>query len=850
MLYPEETIELSGLVHDPGCPALGEGGSLVDGYARCPGCGSDSQGPCGPPHCSRWPVPPPPPFAVPRTAPRRSVQERPPLAPLATSRSEATDVNTNMWHRKHKGRRQASMSASALSPPGETAALLRVLPFSPLVVGPGGHCCFTSTSGPVGEQFLFVPGGAASPQRTGRAESIRDPGLPHSQSQSRSPSSRRSLEPRSPAVLVPCLFEQSASTAYHGFRLGTRGSLAEQSLQDVLACTARAPKGFMNLALGSGQLTSQSEAPRPDIKRRPRHPDMNSVSGQWVHGVVLGALYEAYEQLAPAAHVGWWWPLAITVREQVAVIVRELATPAQPGGAAAATTLQAVRSAVADAMAAVAPLTRSLLQCSLSTVCSKAAWTAGQGDQGAGGDWGASLAVHLCSDPGDRSYMEDRAICLPAAAFMNVPPEGPCELYVGVYDGHAGVDAAEWARDRLHSALFAHAQYNTSPGHALRDAIQEVDRGFAEWAAEREVDSGACVLAAVLKPAARELWTAWLGDCTAFLLRSGPQGTVSTVTLTEPHCVPDNEAEAKAVVARGGRLLHGLGGQRVEGVIQITRSIGDRQVRHALSQEPQIFCTPITDKDEFIILGSDGLIEEMAPTEVCDFVFRIKGTVDRWHDMQRKLIELWDHAGNPTQCAHSRSTGSAGRSVLDHTIKASSMSSRVSRASKAVSSVSGLAQPLSALGPPATRAFGVFSDEDLVVLPPRLKSAHALMQKLVDALAVLIECISVYEPTVLGTLPDGSTCARSTSTRVPTAATPQPTEHPVPADVLREMLEIAFAPEFAPFDSYQVLVDVLVAEAFVQKGSGRDNTTAVVIFLKCNVLSDPEVRLRNILRGE
>eukprot|EP01062_Namystynia_karyoxenos_P021256 TRINITY_DN18079_c0_g1_i1.p1 TRINITY_DN18079_c0_g1~~TRINITY_DN18079_c0_g1_i1.p1 ORF type:complete len:903 (+),score=142.58 TRINITY_DN18079_c0_g1_i1:117-2711(+) len=851
---PEETIELSDIVHNPDCPALGQGGFLGEGYAMCPACFSTARGEASSRSRGRlWPVPPPPPFPVLRpVGVARSGEGRPPLPPPSqkpvfgdgvrhgSGWSGGTNPATSSGPSRNRSLHQ-SVSFAAPGPVstplpchifGQSMGRSGSIPATFLrfgVMSPqseAGESCFSTMTGNLGDQFCFVPGGVS---KTGSSRGM-------TQDLSRS----QGLEPRSPAVMLPVFGLGFAGAEDSGFvplgvRLGGRrhsSRSVNRSRMDMLACTAVAPRGFGGLAGSrSTQCSStQDEHPRPQIKRRPRHADMDVITGPWAHSVVTAALCDAYEQVAsPGAHAGWWWPVAAAFRRQVQGVLKQLGAPEDPASADPdfRTSSQAVRTAAAASVRQASPLTRSLLEHSASVGRTLSGTTQSC-------VWRGSIAVHQCTDPGDRSYMEDRVICLPRAAFEDVPTAGVPELYVGVFDGHAGVDAAEWARDRLHTSIFKHPQYASSPGEALCGAFSEVDAAYAEWAAQREIDSGACALAAVLRAEERQLWTAWLGDCTGFLCRTvASEGKFSVVTLTEPHNLAENEAEGKAVKARGGRLLYGADGLRVEGVIQITRSIGDRLLRHALSQEPQIFCTPISDKDEFIVLGSDGLIEELVPTEVCEYVRNTKATLDQWYEHQRRLIELWDLAGSPahgaprsTLCV-SKATSASGRSLGGIWSPETESRAGSGGAFRRAASVAALRAMESAP-----------DDDDDTVLPPRLKHVRHLVSKLPKLCASIAEALAEYGPNPSGT-----------TTVVGGKSQAQPTQHPVPADALHELLDIAFNPVCSVFDTYQVVTDALVAEAFVQKGSGRDNTSAVIIFLRVNVLTDTESRLRNIIRG-
>ncbi len=45
---------------------------------------------------------------------------------------------------------------------------------------------------------------------------------------------------------------------------------------------------------------------------------------------------------------------------------------------------------------------------------------------------------------------------------------------------------------------------------------------------------------------------------------------------------------------------------RIDGELAITRSIGDINFKRYMSSDPEILIHEITDKDEYLVLGSDG----------------------------------------------------------------------------------------------------------------------------------------------------------------------------------------------------------------------------------------------------
>ncbi|KAF9622118.1 hypothetical protein IFM89_029402 [Coptis chinensis] len=66
----------------------------------------------------------------------------------------------------------------------------------------------------------------------------------------------------------------------------------------------------------------------------------------------------------------------------------------------------------------------------------------------------------------------------------------------------------------------------------------------------------------------------------------------------------------EGVEAAGGRVIN-WNGYRVLGVLATSRSIGDQYLKLYVISVPEISITEHTEKDEFVILASDGLWDAM-----------------------------------------------------------------------------------------------------------------------------------------------------------------------------------------------------------------------------------------------
>ena len=52
--------------------------------------------------------------------------------------------------------------------------------------------------------------------------------------------------------------------------------------------------------------------------------------------------------------------------------------------------------------------------------------------------------------------------------------------FYGVYDGHAGKDAAAFAASHLHGKILASSHYPANPVAAIKDAFNQTDEAFLD----------------------------------------------------------------------------------------------------------------------------------------------------------------------------------------------------------------------------------------------------------------------------------------------------------------------------------------------------------------------------------
>ncbi|KAM3736399.1 hypothetical protein ACB098_10G160900 [Castanea mollissima] len=120
---------------------------------------------------------------------------------------------------------------------------------------------------------------------------------------------------------------------------------------------------------------------------------------------------------------------------------------------------------------------------------------------------------------------------------------------------------------------------------------------------------GSTAVVALLTP--DHIVVANCGDSRAVLCRGGV-----AIPLSEDH-KPDRSDEQARVEAAGGRVIF-VNGARVEGILAMSRAIGDKYLKPFVTSEPEITFTKREPEDECLILASDGLWDVLSSELACD----------------------------------------------------------------------------------------------------------------------------------------------------------------------------------------------------------------------------------------
>ncbi|KAJ9694289.1 hypothetical protein PVL29_010002 [Vitis rotundifolia] len=216
---------------------------------------------------------------------------------------------------------------------------------------------------------------------------------------------------------------------------------------------------------------------------------------------------------------------------------------------------------------------------------------------------------------GRRETMEDTHFLMP-----NMFNEEDIHVF-GIFDGHRGAAAAEFSARALPGYLKTLGS-RSSPADALLEAFVKTDVAFrneldscrkSKGVIQKDWHPGCTAVAALI--VRNKLFVANAGDCRTILCRAG-----CAFALSKDHVASCLE-ERERVTNAGGQVKWQVDTWRVgSAALQVTRSIGDDDLKPAVTAEPEITETILSVEDEFLVMASDGLWDVVSNAEVVNII--------------------------------------------------------------------------------------------------------------------------------------------------------------------------------------------------------------------------------------
>ncbi|POM78307.1 Protein phosphatase 2C [Phytophthora palmivora] len=206
---------------------------------------------------------------------------------------------------------------------------------------------------------------------------------------------------------------------------------------------------------------------------------------------------------------------------------------------------------------------------------------------------------------GRRPYMEDRHTVM---ADLNGDSK---QSFYGIFDGHGGDGAANYCVQAMCQNVIREPSITKEPAEALKNGFLRTDQEIAN---RKNSEDGTTAL--VMLTQGDEIFVAHTGDSRAVLVHGS--GKVSV--LTSDH-KPNRPDERRRIQELGGSVVF-WGVWRVEGILAVSRAIGDRMLKPFVVAEPEVKKFTRTDTDRYVVLASDGVWDTVSNDDAAQLVLK------------------------------------------------------------------------------------------------------------------------------------------------------------------------------------------------------------------------------------
>ncbi|KAJ8766314.1 hypothetical protein K2173_022373 [Erythroxylum novogranatense] len=244
------------------------------------------------------------------------------------------------------------------------------------------------------------------------------------------------------------------------------------------------------------------------------------------------------------------------------------------------------------------------------------------------------------ADIGSRPSMDDEHIRIDDLSIHLGPFFKLPSAFYAVFDGHGGPDAAAYVKRNAMRLFFEDAdipQTSDVDSIFLEALVDSHRKAFlladSALAIESSISSSCGTTALTALVLGRHLLVANAGDCRAVLCRKGV-----AVDMSHDHR-PSFLPERTRVELLGGYIE----GEYLNGDLSVTRALGDWALKlpygsaSPLIAEPDVQQVVLTEDDEFLIIGCDGIWDVISSQAAVSLVRR---TLRRHNDPERCAREL------------------------------------------------------------------------------------------------------------------------------------------------------------------------------------------------------------------
>lgn len=204
--------------------------------------------------------------------------------------------------------------------------------------------------------------------------------------------------------------------------------------------------------------------------------------------------------------------------------------------------------------------------------------------------------THWHLEQGHREYMEDNVFYF-KNNFIH---------FTSVFDGHGGKQCSNFLKRNLYLFFQRSIGKHKKIKKSLINTYSLASKNFLN----RNEISGSTCNTLVINKKSNNFFIANVGDSRAIVCYNNNK--VKQISIDHK---PDDRKEKARIKKQGGFVE----GHRVDGILAMSRSIGDRKIAHHLSSTPDIFEGSMKNI-KYIVQASDGLFDVMSNSEICKFI--------------------------------------------------------------------------------------------------------------------------------------------------------------------------------------------------------------------------------------
>ncbi|RID56365.1 hypothetical protein BRARA_G03566 [Brassica rapa] len=187
-----------------------------------------------------------------------------------------------------------------------------------------------------------------------------------------------------------------------------------------------------------------------------------------------------------------------------------------------------------------------------------------------------------------------------------------------IFDGHKGDQVAAYLQKHLFSNILKDGEFLVDPGRTIAKAYENTDKAILSDTSSDLWSGGSTAVTAILING-KVLWIANVGDSRAIVSRR------SKATQISVDHDPNTDAERSMIESKGGFVTNRPGDvARVNGILAVSRTFGDKDLKAFMNREPDIQDVKIDSHTEILILASDGISKVMSNQEAVDITLKFK----------------------------------------------------------------------------------------------------------------------------------------------------------------------------------------------------------------------------------